>query len=100
MSFLAVTAIAFCTPYLSKWIPEEAAAAISIQVGIIPYVAYTFNKVPVIAIICNIPIVMVLSVLLPVSMTAFGISFIVKSSNLISDAVCVIGSSLDRKSVV
>lgn len=94
MSFLAVTAIAFCTPYLSKWIPEEAAAAISIQAGIIPYVAYTFNKVPVIAIICNIPIVMVLSVLLPVSMTAFGISFIVKSSNLISDAVCVIGSLL------
>lgn len=94
MSFLAVTAIAFLLPFLGKWTAEEVAAAVGIQMGILPYSAYTFNKIPLIALLCNIPVIILLSVLLPVSMAAFAANLASNSFEFLGNIICSMGTLL------
>lgn len=93
MSFLALLSIAFLVPFLSKKIPEEFAAAIGVQLGILPYVSFTFNKIPVISILCNIPIIMVLSILLPLGMICF-FTYFLNLNSLINLFICAMGNLL------
>ena len=70
MSFLAVASIAFFQPFLARKLPEGLAAMLAVQIGIVPYTMYMFNNIPLIAILCNIPVIYILSFLVPSGIAA------------------------------
>lgn len=70
MSFLAVLSLAFLCPVLELVLPQGIAASVAVQIGMVPYVAYTFNYIPVAAIVVNVPILWLLSVLVPSGLAA------------------------------
>lgn len=71
MSFLAVLSMCFLTPVLKKIMKESAAAVFSVQLGLMPYMAYTFNYVSLTGVFCNIPVVFLTSILVPIGAAAF-----------------------------
>ena len=71
MSFLAVLSMAFFTPPLEKLFGETAASMLSVQLGLLPYMAYTFNYGSVVGIVCNIPVVFLVSLLVPLGMAGY-----------------------------
>lgn len=71
MSFLAVLCIVFLTPKIEKYIGAGSAAAVSVQLGLMPYMAYTFNYISLTGFLCNIPVVFLVSVLVPLGIGAF-----------------------------
>lgn len=76
MSFLAVLSITFFQRPLAKHIGEKWAPALAVQVGMLPYMAYTFNYVSFVGILCNIPVIFLASILVPLGMAGF-IGFLV-----------------------
>lgn len=71
MSFLAVLCIVFLTPKIEKYIGAGSAAAVSVQLGLMPYMAYTFNYISLTGFLCNIPVVFLVSVLVPLGIGIF-----------------------------
>lgn len=70
MSFLAVASMAFLGPFLERRMPAAAAGVLSVQLGMIPYTAYVFNCFPALAILINIPVVWLLSAIVPAGMAS------------------------------
>ena len=70
MSFLAVMSIDFFAPLLERRMGGWSAAA-AVQLGLLPYMAYTFNFVSLAGLFSNIPVVFLISILVPVSICAF-----------------------------
>ena len=74
MSYLAAGSIGMVVPALERHLPEGLSGSIktslAVQIGLLPYIAYTFNMVPVGALIINIPVVMLLSVIVTLSVGA------------------------------
>lgn len=71
MSFLAVISIGFIGPFLSKWMPKSIAMLFAVQIGIAPYSAYVFNYIPLISILCNIPIIYITTLVVPLGLFCF-----------------------------
>ncbi len=71
MSFLAVLSMAFFAPILQRYVKESAAAVLSVQLGLLPYMAYTFNVCSLAGFFCNIPVVFLASVIVPLGTGAF-----------------------------
>lgn len=74
MSFLAVLSLCMYGPVLQRRLPRGAAAALAVQIGMIPYTAYTFNVIPVAAIFWNVPVIWLLGILVPAGLGALGVS--------------------------
>ncbi|MEY8369250.1 DNA internalization-related competence protein ComEC/Rec2 [Anaerovoracaceae bacterium 42-11] len=71
MSFLAVLSMAFFSPVLGRYVKEGAAAVLSVQLGLLPYMAYTFNLCSFAGLVCNIPVVFLASIIVPFGAGAF-----------------------------
>jgi len=71
MSFLAVTSIVFLQKTTERFVGKKLSVSAAVQLGLVPYMAYVFNGVPLIGIICNIPIVYFVSLLVPVGVFGF-----------------------------
>ncbi len=71
MSFLAVLSITFLQKPFAKYVGERWAVAFAVQAGLLPYMAYTFNYVSFVGILCNIPVIFLVSILAPVGMAGF-----------------------------
>lgn len=71
MSFLAVLSLIFFSPLLEKKFCSTLSVMISVQLGLMPYIAYNFNYISFIGILCNIPVVFMISLLVPVGITGF-----------------------------
>lgn len=86
MSFLAVCAMAFFGPFLLRkmplWVPDSVAGILAIQMGMIPYTAYVFNYVPLLAILCNLPVVYLLSLIVPMGLAAMVLCLITGTSGV------------------
>ena len=72
MSFLAVLSIVFLQKTFRKVVGEKWAAAFAVQAGLFPYMAYTFNYVSFVGILCNVPVIFLASILVPVGMAGFA----------------------------
>ena len=86
MSFMAVISICFLAKVMSKVLPEEIGGAVSVHLGMIPFLAYTFNRIPLISIFCNIPVVFALSMAIPFGMAGFA-SYVILKNSLLFGAV-------------
>ena len=71
MSFLAVLSIAFLTPVTERLLPLTLAGAFSVQMGMIPYMIYSFNGISLAGVAVNVPVVFLISVLVPAGVLSF-----------------------------
>lgn len=71
MSFLAVMSIAFITPVLEKFLPQTLSGAVAVQIGMLPYMIYNFNGFSLVGLLVNIPIVFLISLLVPAGVAAY-----------------------------
>ena len=67
MSYIAVSGISFLTDPLSRLVGKHAGFMLAIQLSMIPYTIYTFNKINPFGFLINIPIVGLISLLVPFS---------------------------------
>ncbi|MGN1383151.1 MAG: DNA internalization-related competence protein ComEC/Rec2 [Eubacterium sp.] len=74
LSFLAVTSISFISPVIARklpaWLPAEIPASLAVQIGTVPYCACMFNQIALAALICNIPVLLLLGILAPAGILA------------------------------
>lgn len=73
MSFLAVLSITFLQKPFAKHVGERWAVAFAVQAGLLPYMAYTFNYVSFVGILCNVPVIFLVSILVPVGIIGFTV---------------------------
>lgn len=72
MSYLAMYGISFLTNPFKRIVGEEAGGLVAIQVAMIPYTCYAFNRINLLSIFINIPIILIASMMIP----AYAIGFI------------------------
>lgn len=65
MSFLAVLSMTFFGPLMTKKTGESAGVMLSVQLGLMPYLAYTFNHVSLTGLLVNPPVIFLVSLLVP-----------------------------------
>ena len=71
MSFLAVLSLTFFTPLLEKKLGSTLAVMVSVQLGLMPYMIYNFNYISFIGILCNIPVIFMISLLVPIGIAGY-----------------------------
>lgn len=71
MSFLAAASIGFFMPHIPDNIPDFLAPMISVNLGLLPYQWFQFNYVSLSAFAANIPIVYVVSIMMPLAALRF-----------------------------
>ncbi len=71
MSFLAVLSITFLQKPFAKTVGERWAVAFAVQAGFMPYMAYTFNYISIAAILCNVPVIFLASIMVPAGISGF-----------------------------
>ncbi len=76
MSFLAAFTLAVILPAVGKKIKGMMLPIVSIQIGMLPYIAYTFNYVSLAALIGNIPIAFLSSLIIPAGVLLLFLSAI------------------------
>lgn len=67
LSFAAMCSIAFLSKYLSAFLGELLGTAVSVQIGTIPLIAMSFHRVNSLALLINIPIIILSSLFVPLS---------------------------------
>lgn len=75
MSFLAVTSIVFLQDTMENMVGKTLSASFAVQAGLTPYMAYVFNYVSFVGILCNIPIIFLISIIVPIGMGGFVFYF-------------------------
>lgn len=70
MSYLAVLLITFTGPKLEKYF-HDYGAILGVQIFFFPYMTYVFNYYNLFGIICNIPVVYLISLVVPVGIIIF-----------------------------
>lgn len=80
MSFLAVASMAFFTPALERVCGRGPAAVLAVQLGLMPYMAYTFNYISFSGLVGNFPVAFLVSLLVPAGMAGFLVSMATDAS--------------------
>lgn len=79
MSFLAVCSISFFTPIFERILPASIAGAAAVQFGMLPYMIYSFNGISVAGVLINVPVVYIISILVPAGVTGYFVFMISQS---------------------
>jgi len=77
MSFAAMSSIAVFLKYLSAFLGNVLGAALSVQLGTLPVIALSFHKVNFIAVLINIPIIILSSALVPICIFILFLSMLI-----------------------
>ncbi len=85
LSFMALTSIAFLCRPLSAIFGEKLAMILSVQIGIVPVSAYLFNRLNLLSMFINIPVIALSSIIVPYYMIMLLI--FIFSGRLLSIAV-------------
>ena len=59
------------TPLLEKKLGSTLAVMVSVQLGLMPYMIYNFNYISFIGILCNIPVIFMISLLVPIGIAGY-----------------------------
>lgn len=68
MSFLAAISIGILGEFFSRWMGKGIATALSVQMGMIPYMSYVFNYISLGGFIFNIPTLFLMVILVPLGL--------------------------------
>ncbi len=94
MSYLAALSIGVILPALKRVVPDRLPDSIktslAVQLGLVPYIAYTFNMIPLGSLIINIPVVFILSLIVsaavaavPIYLASGAISLLIRPAGMI-----------------
>lgn len=97
MSFLAVLTMMMVMPAAEKIYKGVLTASISVQAGLMPYVAYVFNYLSPGAVLVNVPVIFLTGIIVPMGLCAMAFS--VLSDGLFS-AVSAAAAGLCRMMTV
>ena len=74
MSYLAALSIGVIVPVVKRIVPDKIPdgikTSLAVQLGLVPFVAFTFNMLPLGALIINIPVIFLLTIMVSVSAAA------------------------------
>lgn len=76
LSFLAMIGIAVFAPFLKFFLGRYLAFIAGIQAAIVPYIAFTFNRINFLSIFINVPVIFIASLIVPLSMVLMIIGMI------------------------
>ena len=65
MSFLAILTLSLLIPCIHRFYEGVLAASLAIQIGLGPYILYQFNTLSLIAVLINVPVIGLASLLVP-----------------------------------
>ena len=74
MSFLAVLTLVLVLPYIKRFYSGVLLASLTVQIGLGPYILYSFNYLSLLAVFINVPVVALASLLVPSGLVAMGVS--------------------------
>ena len=70
MSFLAVLSLTLVLPYLKRFYSGIFLASAAVQIGLGPFMLYSFNYVSVLAVVINVPVVALAGVIVPAALVS------------------------------
>ncbi len=76
MSFLAVLSLTLVLPYIRRFYSGVFLASAAIQVGLGPFILYSFNYVPLLAVIINVPVVALAGIIVPLALVSMPLALI------------------------
>ena len=68
MSFLAVLSMCLVMPYIKRFYSGVLMASLSVQLGLGPFIIYHFNYFSVLAVLINVPVVLLAGIIVPVGL--------------------------------
>lgn len=87
MSYLAILGMAFLTRPLSHFLGEGLASLMSLQIMMIPFQIYAFNRFNPLTIVINLPIIFLASVLVPCGVILFLFSGLLSSGGIPAESI-------------
>lgn len=100
MSFLALASIGFLYPLLRGRVPKGMDVILAVQGGLIPYIAYTFNYISFGGFILNIPVIFLVSLLVPIGIISFFLEAIGINGEIIYKIMWGLTYQIDRINLV
>lgn len=76
MSYLAAFVIAFVVPVMSRRMDGMMMMIVTMQIGMGPYIAYVYNYVSIAALLCNIPVSIAASFIIPAGICLIPLCFL------------------------
>ena len=74
MSFLAVLSLTMVMPYLKRFYSGMFLASAAVQAGLWPFILYSFNYFPLLAVVVNVPIVALAGIIVPLALVSLALS--------------------------
>ena len=74
MSFLAVLSLTLVLPYLKRFYSGIFLASAAVQIGLGPFMLYSFNYMSVLAVIINVPVVALAGIIVPAALVSMALS--------------------------
>ena len=74
MSFLAVLTLVLILPYFRRFYSGVFLASAAVQVGLGPFMAYSFNNISLIAVFINVPVVALAGLIVPAALVSMALS--------------------------
>lgn len=71
MSFLAVLSMCLVMPYVKRFYSGILMASLSVQLGLSPFIIYYFNYFSVLAVLINVPVVLLAGIIVPLGLCAW-----------------------------
>lgn len=68
MSFLAVLTLCLLLPIVKRFYDGLFSASLAVQMGLLPYLVYTFNYLSLASVLVNVPVVFLTGIIVPVGM--------------------------------
>lgn len=76
MSFIAVLSLSLMVPIIKRVYSGMLMAGMAIQVGLVPYIAYTFNYISLAALLVNVPVIYLTGLIVPCGMCAMALMYV------------------------
>ncbi|MDO4869468.1 MAG: DNA internalization-related competence protein ComEC/Rec2 [Bacillota bacterium] len=87
MSFLAVLSMSLVLPYLKRVYSGVFLASLAVQIGLGPFILYQFNCFSLLAVLINVPVIMLTGVLVPAGLCCAFLPVLTGPVRLMCDAL-------------
>lgn len=74
MSFLAVLSLTLVLPYMKRFYSGVFLASAAVQVGLGPFMIYSFNYLSMLAVVINVPVVALTGLIVPLALVSMALS--------------------------
>ena len=87
MSFLAVLTLSLMIPIVKRFYTGVFLTSLAVQIGLTPYMVYTFNYVSIIAVLVNVPVILLIGIIVPAGMCSMFLLLIFEPLGVVTAKV-------------